>query len=378
VLAAGLLLQSAARLLAIDPGFRTDNVITFQITLPMTGYTELAPRVRFAESLVAELRRLPGVQAAASAAYPPMGSMRATRRFAIDGQPLPQPGTEPLAIDLPASPDYAAIMELRVIEGRWIDERDRADAPPVVVISESFAKQPLPGQQAIGKRLRYFTSRPGPQPPMPEIVGVVSDVRQFGMAEAEAPQMYVPHSQRPWMFANYFVRTAGDPRSVMTSIPTAVRAVDRERPIERLHTIDALVQSNTADRRALSVLIALAAAIALLISAIGVYGVTAATTAARRRELAIRAAIGADPRRLMSLVVRQAMTAAVIGVTVGIASGVAASSLLESVLFEVKARDPWTFAAVGVGLLAVCALATYLPARRAVSGSPAVTLNGPA
>jgi putative ABC transport system permease protein len=188
----------------------------------------------------------------------------------------------------------------------------------------------------------------------------------------------VPHSQRPWMFASYFVRTAGDPRSVMSGLPGAVRAVDRDRPIERLHTLDEMVQSNTADRRALSALIALAAGIALLISAIGVYGVTAATTAARRRELAIRAAIGADPRRLMRLVVRQAMAAAVFGITVGVVSGVAASSLLEAVLFEVQPRDPVTYATVALGLLAVCAMATYLPARRAVSDSPATTLNEPA
>jgi putative ABC transport system permease protein len=377
LLAAGLLLQSAARLIAINPGFRTDNIITFQITFPMSGYMELPPRVRFIESLVAELKRLPGVDAAASAAYAPMGSMRATRRFAIDGQPLPKPGTEPLAIDLPAGPDYASIMGLRVLEGRWIDERDRPDSPPVVVISESFARQHLAGQRAIGKRLRYFTSRPGPQPPMPEIVGVVSDVRQFGMAEAEAPQMYVPHVQRPWAFASYFVRAAGDPRAVMSSLPAAVRVVDRERPLERVNTLDGLVRSNTADRRALGVLIALAAAIALLISAIGVYGVTSATTAARRRELAIRAAIGANQHRLMRLVVRQAMTAAAVGVGVGIAGGLAASSLLESVLFEVQARDPVTYGAVGAGLLLVCWLATYLPARRALTISPAIALKEP-
>ena len=377
VLAAGLLLQSAARLIAIDPGFRTDNIVTFQVTLPMSGYEELPARVRFSESLVAELKRLPGVAAAASAAYAPMGSMRATRRFAIDGRPLPKPGTEPLAIDLPAGPDYASIMGLRVIEGRWIDERDRADSAPVVVVSESFVRQHLAGQRAIGTRLRYFTSRPGPPPPMPEIVGVVSDVRQFGMAEAEAPQMYIPHSQRPWMFASYFVRTAGDPRSVMRSLPAAVQAVDRDRPIERMRTLDDLVSSNTADRRALGVLIALAAAIALLISAIGVYGVTAATTAARRRELAIRAAIGADQQRLMRLVVRQAMTAAVGGVSVGLAGGVAASSVLESVLFEVEPRDPLTYSAVAAALLAVCWLATYLPARRALAISPAAALKEP-
>jgi putative ABC transport system permease protein len=377
LLAAGLLLQSAARLLSVDPGFRTDHIITFQVTLPMSGYMDPPARVRFIDSLVAELKRLPGVDAAASAAYGPMGTMRATRRFAIDGQPLPKPGAEPLAIDLPAGPGYASIMGLRLVAGRWIDERDRPDSPPVVVISESFVRQHFAGQDPIGKRLRYFTSRPGPQPPMPEIVGVVSDVRQFGMAEAAAPQMYIPHSQRPWMFANYFVRATGDPRSVMSSLPAAVNAVDRDRPVERIHTIEQLVSANTADRRALGALIALAAAIALLISAIGVYGVTAATTAARRRELAIRAAIGADRGKLMRLVIGQAMIAAVIGLTLGIAGGVAASSVLESVLFEVQPRDPMTYALVGAGLIAVCWLATYVPARRALTISPAAALKEP-
>lgn len=377
LLAAGLLLQSAARLLAVDPGFRTDNIITFQVTLPMSSYQEPPARVRFIDALVAELKRLPGVQDAASAAYPPMGSMRATRRFAIDGEPLPRPGTEPLAIDLPAGPGYASIMGLRIIDGRWIDERDRLDSAPVVVVSESFARQHLPGQRAIGRRLRFFTSRPGPQPPMPEVVGVVSDVRQFGVAEAAAPQMYIPHAQRAWTFGSYFVKTSGDPRSVMASLPAALKAVDPDRPLERLRTLDDLVSANTADRRALGALIALAAAIALVIAAIGVYGVTAATTAARRRELAIRAAIGADQRKLMRLVIGQAMTAAGIGLAVGVAGGMAASSVLQSVLFEIQARDPATYGLVGAGLIAVCWLATYLPARKAVTIDPAVALKEP-
>jgi putative ABC transport system permease protein len=376
LVAAGLLLQSAARLLAIDPGFRPDRVITFQVTLPMSRYMEQPARVRFIEGLVETLRQLPGVQAATSAAFAPMGSMRATRRFAVEGEPLPKPGTEPLAIDLPAGPGYLSVMGLRLIEGRWISETDRFDSPPVVVISESFAKQHFPGQRAIGRRLRYFSSRP-PQPPSPEIVGIVSDVRQFGLAEAAAPQMYVPHAQRPWMFASYFVRTAGDPRAVMAGLPAAVQAIDRERPLERLRTLDDLVSANTADRRALGALLTMAAAIALLISAIGVYGVTAATTAARRRELAIRAAVGADHTSLMRLVVRQAMTAAVVGITVGIGAGIAASSVLEAVLFEVKARDPLTYAGVGAALLAVCWLATYVPARRALTISPAIALKEP-
>ncbi len=379
LLAAGLLLQSAARLIAVDPGFRSENVITFQVTLPMNRYMEPDARVAFIDSVVDQLSRLPGVSAAASGAYSPMGSMRATRRFAIAGKPMPAPGTEPIAIDLPAGPAYAAVMGLRVIEGRWITDRDRADTPPVVVISESFAKQHFAGERAVGQRLQYYSGRPtGPPAPAPEIVGVVSDVRQFGVAEREAPQMYVPHAQRAWTFTSFFVRTAGDPRSVIGSLPAAVHSVDPDRPLENVRTIDELVSSSTADRRALSGLLLMAAAIALLISTIGVYGVTAATTAARRRELAIRAAIGADRAGLVRLVVRQGLVAAGIGVTAGVICAIGASSVLESVLFEVKARDPWTFAAVGLGLLAVCAVATYLPARRAVSGSPAITLNEPA
>ncbi len=376
--AAGLLLQSAAKLIAVDPGFRSENVITFQVGLPMSRYMEPADRLRFIDGVVERLSQVPGVASAASGAYAPMTTMRATRRFAIDGEPLPAAGTEPLAIDLPAGPTYAAVMGLRLIDGRWISETDRLESPPVVVISESFAKRHFPGQRAIGRGLRYFGGRPTALPPRAtEIVGVVSDVRQFGMAEAEAPQMYVPHAQRPWTFTSFFVRTASDPRAVFASLPAAVHAVDAERPLERMRTLDELVSASTSDRRALSALLALAAVVALLISAIGVYGVTAATTAARKRELAIRAAIGADRGGLMRLVVRQGMVAAVVGIGLGMAGALAASRLLESVLYEVEARDPLTFGAVGVALMAVCWMATYLPARRALTISLAIALKEP-
>lgn len=378
LVAAGLLIQSAARLSAVNPGFRTDNIVTFQVGLPMSGYAEPAVRVRFIEGVVERLKQLPGVEEAASGAYGPMGTMRATRRFAIDGKPVPAPGAEPLAIDLPAGPDYAGLIGLRVIDGRWIDARDRNDSPPVVVISESFARQFFPGERAVGKRLRYYGARPNVPAPAPEIIGVVSDVRQFNVSESEAPQMYVPHTQRPWTFTSFFVRTSGDPRAVIPGLQTAVRAVDPERPVERVRTFSDLVSASTADRRALGVLIALAAIVAILIATLGVYGVTASSTLARRRELAIRAAVGADRPSLVRLVVRQGAGSALVGVTGGLAAGLVLSSVLESVLYEVRAHDPWTFAVAGVGVMCVCGLASYLPARRAVAASVAITLNEPA
>jgi ABC-type antimicrobial peptide transport system permease subunit len=160
-------------------------------------------------------------------------------------------------------------------------------------------------------------------------------------------------------------------------LSAAVHALDSQRPLEDIRTLQELVSNSTADRRALSGLLLIAAIVALLISAIGVYGVTAATTAARRRELAIRAAIGADHSGLITLVVRQGMIAAAVGVLGGIAGGVAASGVLEAVLYEVQARDPLTFAIVGLALLAICGVATYIPARRAVRANPSVVLNEP-
>jgi predicted permease len=376
--AATLLLQSAARLMRVDPGFRTENVITFQVGLPMSRYAEIPDRVRFIDGVVEKLGQLPGVTAAASGAFSPMTSMRATRRFAIDGKPMPAPGAEPIAIDLPAGPGYATVMGLRIIDGRWISDRDRTDAAPVVVISESFARQYFPGERAVGRRLRYYGGRPGaPPPPVPEIVGVVSDVRQFGMAEREAPQMYVPHAQRAWTFTSFFVRSASDPRAVIASLPAAVHAFDPERPLEKIQTLEERVSESTADRRALSALLMIAAIVAVLSSTIGVYGVTAATTNARRRELAIRAAIGADNARLVRLVVRQGLAAAAIGIALGLAGGLAASSVLEAVLYEVAPRNPVTAAAVALALLVISAVACYLPARRAITRSPATALNEP-
>jgi putative ABC transport system permease protein len=376
LVSAALLLQSAARLVAVDPGFRADKVIAFQIGMPQAAYPDQASRVRFIDAVVDKLSAVPGVELASSAAYAPMTEMRATRRFAVDGRPLPEPGTEPLAIDLPAGPGYAAIVGLRVIDGRWIDDRDRAGSPPVAVISEAFAKQYFPGERAVGHRLRYYNGRPNmPPPPMPEIVGVVSDVRQFAMSERSSAQMYLPQAQRVFSFTSFFVRTTGDPGQVFGLLPAAVRAVDPDRPLEDVRTLADLVSESTSDRRALSGLLVVAAAIALLIAGIGVYGVTAATVAARRRELAIRTAIGADRSALLWLVVRQGFVAAVVGVAIGLAGGVAATNVLTSVLYEVKARDPLTFTAVGVTLLFVCAAATYLPARQALTANTAEALR---
>jgi putative ABC transport system permease protein len=177
--AAALLLQSAARLMSVDHGFQSTNIVKFQVGMPPPNYTDPSVRVRFIDEVVARLEQVPGVRSAASAAFAPMTDVRASRRFTIDGKE-PDRGSEPLAVDLPAGPTYARTVGLRVIDGRWISETDRTGSPPVIVVSESFARKHLPGARAIGHRVHFYAGRPGaPPPPAHEIVGVVGDVRQF-------------------------------------------------------------------------------------------------------------------------------------------------------------------------------------------------------
>ena len=375
LLAAGLLLQSAARLIAVDPGFRSENVITFQVGLPMNRYMEPDARVRFIDGVVDQLASVPGVSAAASGAYSPMGSMRATRRFAIAGKPTPGAGQpSPSRSICRPGPTYAAVMGLRVIDGRWITERDRLDSPPVVVISESFARQHFPGR-ARRRPAPAVLQRPPDRPAAARAGDRRRRLRRAAVRHGRARSAADVCAARAARVDVHELLRAHRRRSAIGHRQLAGRRACRRSRIGRSSACARstnLISDSTADRRALSGLLLMAAVVALLISTIGVYGVTAATTAARRRELAIRAAIGADRAGLVALVVRQGLIAAAIGVIAGSSARVAASSVLESVLFEVKARDPWTFAdGRAWPAPAVCAIATYLPARRAVSGSPA-------
>ena len=192
----GLMIRSAARLAAVDPGFRAQGVLTFGVVLPNQDYPQPQDRVRFSTRVVDGLRALPGVRQAAAGAYAPMGDMRGTRRFAPADRPPPAPGDEPVALDLPVGPGYFDVMGIALVDGRIFSDRDAADAPQVMIVSETLARTMFPNQRAIGQRLRFFSSRPGGMPPPDrEIVGVVRDVRQDGIAQTPIMQMYAPYPQ---------------------------------------------------------------------------------------------------------------------------------------------------------------------------------------
>lgn len=376
VVVAGLMIRSATRLSQVDPGFRTEDVLTFGLVLPGARYPDPAARTQFVERITANLRALPGVRAAAAAGYAPMGQMRATRRFARADRPLPPPGAETLALDMPVGPGYFEVMGVGLVEGRTFSERDGADAPPVLVVSEAFAREIFPDKSAVGQRIAFYSSRPGgTPPPTREIVGVVRDVRQDGVSRRPIAHMYSPYAQTAWGFVSFFARVEGDASPVLASLQRAVNSVDPERPVRDVKSTAEIVRESTARQRAMTWMLTTLAAIALLLATIGLYGVSAITTTARSRELAIRAAVGARPAALLALVLRQGIATALGGVLLGAAASLAATEGLSALLYETGPRDPATFATTSVLLLSIAFIATYVPARRALDANPADVLR---
>jgi hypothetical protein len=308
--------------------------------------------------------------------YAPMGDMRGTRRYARENQPLPQTGQEPVAIEIPVGPDYFAVMDIQVKAGRAFTERDGPDAPPVMIISEAFAKTQFPNEDPIGQQIRFFSSRPGgTPPPAREIVGVVEDVRQDAMRDQPMPQMYAPYAQNSWGFLSFFVLVDGEPSTVAASVQRVVTTVDPDRPARDVLTTQAIVRGSTERTRAITWMLIALAGLAILLAMVGLYGIVATAAASRAREIAIRAAIGAQPGSLLRLVLGQAIVAAAAGILIGVAGSIAVTRGLETLLFEVPARDPRVLASTSALLLAISVLAGYFPARRAMKDNPAAVLR---
>jgi putative ABC transport system permease protein len=376
VVAAGLMIRSAARLTAVDPGFRQDQVVTFGVVLPGTEYREPAQRIQFVSRVTDQLRALPGVNEVAFAGYAPMGQMRATRRFAPADRPPPPPGAETLALDTPAGPGYFEVMGIALLEGRTFDARDTATSSPVLIVSDTFAREQFQGQSAVGKMIAFYSSRPGATPPPArEIVGVVRDVRQDGVSSRPIAQMYTPYAQTPWSFTSFFVRTDGDAASLAPILQRAVSAVDPMRPVRDVKTTAEIVSGSTARQRAMTWMLSALASIALLLAMIGLYGVSATAATARSRELAIRAAVGARPAMLMRLILAEGLVTGVAGIVVGAGASLVITRGLAALLYDTPPRDPVTFVATSALLLAMATMATLVPAQRALKANPADVLR---
>ena len=373
LLGAGLMLKSFWRLRAVDPGFRTAGVLTAELDFPESRYPRGRDIAAFGDRLLARLRALPGVlNAGALSNLPLRGDRRMNLSFVVEGRPVERPNPQ-LAVYASATPGFFAAAGLPVLRGRDFRESDTRTSPKVAVVNRRLAETVFPGQDPIGRRLS-LEDEPKPED-WATIVGVVGDVRSDTLASAAPNQLYMPYTQNAQSGMAVVLRTAGDPRAAAADLRRAVAAVDPEEAVYGVLTMDDIVDAASGQPRFRALLTAIFAGIALLLAAIGIYGVLAYSVARRAHEIGIRIALGAARRDVLRLVVGRGMVLAVAGIAVGLAAGAAAGRLLGGLLYGVAPGDAATFLAVPAVLMSVALGACLAPAFRALRVDPAVALR---
>jgi putative ABC transport system permease protein len=378
LIGAGLMLRSFSQLRSVNPGFRTDHALTLRVSLPVpNGQITAADEDRFMsffDRALARLSQLPGVTAAGASNMIPLDGNGTDRLIDIEGY-VPRDNSDmPDAQNRQVTPGWFAAMGIPVTSGRLIERSDDQKAPRVLVVNESFAKRFFPNGDAIGKRIRL--GKLTADFPWATIVGVVGDVRGFALDEPPLPTMYWPVAQiRATPSLAIVVRTQTDPETLASSVRDVMTEIDQAQPIYDMQTLDQLVAKSLGQRRFTLTLMLLFGVVALVLSAIGIYGVMAFAVTQRTQEIGIRMALGASAVDVLKMVVGSGMFLALIGVVVGLIGAFAVTRLMASLLFGVSPTDLVTFGFVTAGLLMVALLACYLPARRATKVDPLVALR---
>ena len=369
---AGLLIKSFARLQGVNPGFSPERVLTAQLSVPAVRYPDSAARRAFWTRLVERVRAIPGVTAVGLTSNVPFNGNVGSGSYSIVGYTPPQNDAQPHGRQEIVGGDYFRAMQIPLVAGRLFTDADTADSPPVVVIDEFLVKRYFAGRSPIGQQIR----RGGPTSPAFTIVGVVGTINSIDLGAPVAKErIYYPVAQQPNAAMALVVKTGTNEQALVSQVRSAVASIDPEQPIADVRTMGQWMARSLDGRRSPMLLLALFGAVALTLSAIGIYGVLAFGVAERSREFGIRQALGADPRAIFSLVLAQGMRTAGAGVTLGLAGSAALTRYLQSLLFGVAAHDVSVYATVTIVLLAVATAACYLPARRATLVDPAVALR---
>ncbi|MGB7562788.1 MAG: ABC transporter permease, partial [Candidatus Acidiferrales bacterium] len=374
LVSAGLMVKSLGALLQRNPGFDTQNVLTFAVNLPDASYPKNPDYIRFDKTFTDRLRGAPGILGIGNTSIVPLTGGGNTVRFLIEGQPMPA-GHEYESNIRDVSVDYFSTMKIPLVAGRLFnDAADSPDAPKHVIVNQAWVKQYLHGRNAIGKRFKFTFSA---TQPYREIVGVVGNIADADLDSPEAPALFLPFTQAPNSFINYVVRTGGNPVASLGQVREALRQIDPQLfPVQPLTMEQIIGQSPSVFlRRYPSYLIGSFAVLALLLATIGLYGLISYSVSQRTREMGIRIALGAQQRDLLRLVMGQGTRLVLVGVGIGVAAGLGLTQLMRSLLYGVSAADPFTFAGVAIILIGVALLACYIPARRAMRTDPMVALR---
>jgi putative ABC transport system permease protein len=370
---AGLLIRSFVRLQQVDRGFVTDNVLTMVVRLPEARYREDPQLVQFFSQTLERVRQLPTVRSAGMVNYLPLyGGLGSSTAFKILGQPEPPPGQEPSTDVRVADSGYFGTLGIPLLRGRNFSDSEQREAKHVILINEALARQHFPNQDPIGQRLDVsMFEKPTPA----EIIGVIGNVRYDSLIDEAPPAVYFPHPDLAYPFMTLVVRTDGDPATIAPAIQREIRTLDPNQPLSDVRTMNQVMSEWVERSRFNTLLLGLFAGLATLLSAVGIFGVMNYSVALRTRELGLRLAVGAQPRRVLLLVLKQGLALTIVGVGLGLVAAFGLTRLLSGLLFGVGAFDVTTFASISLLLVIVSLLACYLPARRAMRIDPLSALR---
>ncbi|MFZ1220631.1 MAG: ABC transporter permease [Chthoniobacterales bacterium] len=381
LIGAGLLVQSFRKLIDVNPGFETRNVLTFRLRLPEMKYPEPAQATGFLKEAQRRLQRLPGVENVALATGFPMGRSSANLYW-IEGTPEPKNAAQwPVSVLLAVSESYHQALGIPLLAGRRFNEQDRADSPPVAIVDDELARRAFPGMDlsgVIGRRLRFE----GNDEAWREIIGIVGHVRQDGLDENPRPEIYRPWTQLnqrrigEWLHAmDIILKTNSNPMALVSAIKREVQQIDPDQPLGPVATLESLLDESLAPRRVNVVLLGTFSAVGLLLGVIGLYGVMSYTVSQRTQEIGVRIALGAQEGDVLKLILGEGMLMALAGTALGVAGAFGLTRLMSSLLFGISASDPLTYASISLLIIFVALLASYIPARRAAKLSPMLALR---
>lgn len=374
LIGAGLLINSFLRLRNVDPGFRSDHLLTMRIVMPLSKYLDRPRRLAFYNDVLQRVQSLAGVRSAAITTNLPLYHQGNEMAVRIQGRPELPPAQQPTVVIRIVSPGYFDTMTIPLLNGRKLSDQDIATTPRVAVISETMARTFWPNEDPVGKRFGIGEIESGPR--WFNIVGVVKDVRQMQLTADPKPQAYLTYLQVGFFDSrDLVVKTDVDPASMAATIRNAVWEIDKDQPVSNVQTMETILADSIAQQRFSMVLLAIFAGVALVLAAVGIYGVMSYSVAQRTREIGIRMALGAQTAAVLKLALGYGMKLVLIGIAIGLIGAFALTRLMSTLLFGVTATDPITFALISLLLICVAALASYIPARRATKVDPMIALR---
>jgi putative ABC transport system permease protein len=368
----GLLIRSFSRLMAVDPGFESKNILTAQVQIPDSKYKSDQQKTEFFDQLLTRLRQLPGVRSVSADAFLPFAGIIAGTGVDVEGRPV-LPIAEKTVIDITLiEPQFFETMGIPVLRGRTFTDREGVELQHKVVISETMAAQLWPNEDPIGKHVTIYMKRENVPS---EVIGVVGDVRHAGLDADTHPTAYWPYPELAFSFMIVVMRTDGDPMALAPALRQTVWSLDKNQPVADIHSMNDLLSASLARTRFATVIMATFAGMALLLAVLGIYGVVTYNVEERTREFGIRLALGAPRSGVLGMVLKQGIALVVVGVVIGTAAALALTRVLVSLLFGTKADDPVTFVMVVFVLSSVALAASYLAARRAIKLDPIAALR---